>query len=586
MNPLREAPNLNALHGALIIEELVRLGVRRFFLSPGSRSSPLVVAAARHDQAAVTIRIDERGAGFHALGAARGSGVPTVVITTSGTAVANLYPAVVEASMDDVPLILLTADRPPELHGVGANQAIPQEAMFGAFCRSSLNLDPPSEAYAPLGTLRAVDEGFAAATGPRAGPVQINVQLREPLAPTPSAWDPTILDPVEDWLEGDQSLQGPAMAEAPTPAIEQDVATAIKNAKRGLLVLGTLGPAAHEAAASLAGELGWAVYADVRSGYRLGTPAPSFLPHLDWVLEQVDEDTTPDVILQVGGRLTSKRMQQFLQRGLPEHYILIDDGALGADPAHNVTRHIPLDPAGAIHAVHEMLDDRDGGSAPVPWVAGNRKVEELLDAALGRPHALSEPFVARHVSERVDLDHALFVSSSMPIRDMQSFASSTGPRVPLGANRGASGIDGVVSSAIGFAEGLGSPTTLVIGDLALLHDLNGLGCLAHAEQPLTIVVVNNGGGGIFAFLPIAEHEELFDPYFKTPHDLTFEHVANAFGLRYFSAATPNELEEGYRTAVAFGERALIEVRSGVMENKHRHDEIEAAIRATLGAGAP
>lgn len=586
MSRFSEAPNLGALHGALIIDELVRLGCGPFLIAPGSRSSPLVVAAAKHDGADVKIRVDERGAAFHALGAARGTGRPAVVITSSGTAVANLLPAVVEASMDGVPMIVLTADRPPELHDVGANQAIPQRDIFGTYPRHAVSLPPPDEGYAPLAVLHAVDEAYAAACGPRPGPVQINVELREPLAPTAAPWDPTILDPIEDWTVSEAPLRQAAADARPADTGQMvDAVRAIDTARRGLIVLGSVPSDVGRDAVALAAQLGFAVYPDLRSGMRLGETPAHVHPHLDRVLDALPPTEGPDVIVQLGGRITSKRLLQVFQRGHHAHYILADDSAPRSDATHGVTSHVHTTPRTALDELTRRFAERTPAPAHEPWAKGDTSVRALLDAAFDSPRTLSEPWVARHLSRAIDPAHALFVANSMPIRDVQDFAAGDGPAVPVAANRGASGIDGLVSSAVGYAEGLGRPTTLIVGDLALLHDLNGLGCLRYADQPLTIVVVNNGGGGIFAFLPIADHEDVFDPYFKTPHDLTFGHIANAFGLRYFEATTPAELEEGYRTAIAFGERALVEVRSDVMQNRTDHRDLDDAIRRAVGDGA-
>jgi 2-succinyl-5-enolpyruvyl-6-hydroxy-3-cyclohexene-1-carboxylate synthase len=568
-----------------VLEELHRLGVREVLLAPGSRSTPLVRAAAQHDGLYVTIRVDERGMAFHALGLAKGSGRPVAVITTSGTAVANLLPAVVEASMDGVPLILLTADRPPELHGVGANQSIPQDSIFQPFLRHQVTLSPAETRPDLAAVLRTVDAAFAAATGLRPGPVQINCQFREPLAPDEADWDRGSLDDLAAW----QDTHGPFQVSVAEDIALRDVAKlaeAITGASRGLLILGTLRtPATRRLARALVARLGWPTYADLRSGLRFGQAGMHI--HLDrgsWHSGQAH----PDVVLHVGDRVISKRMQNALEGMQPQHYLLLDPtierpAATLPNPTHVrapvaavLTALLERLPA-AIPSANVAAGSTAGSAAEA---AADARCERSLTQALEQGPALSEAFVARHITRTLPADEGLFCSNSLPVRLVQDFGVARDTPLRVTANRGASGIDGIVSSAIGFAEGIERPTTLLIGDLALLHDLNGLGCLGWARQPLTIVLLNNGGGGIFSLLPIAKHEALLRPYLETPHGLTFEAAARQFGLRHFDATTKEEFVEAWSTARAFGETALIEVHTTIPETTQTLRDLDELLART------
>ncbi len=569
---MKDEPNIQALWGRLLVDRLVALGVRRWVIAPGSRSSPLVRAAALNDDADVRIRIDERGAAFHALGIARGSGQPAAVITTSGTAVANLLPAVVEASMDFVPLIVLTADRPPELLDCGANQAIDQPGIFGGYTRWAIDLPVPDDTV-PAATVesaakRAYESALGARAGHVAGPVHVNCPFREPLAPTEAAWDPACLE-----TRATQACEA---------ALEPRGADPHRPGGRGLLIVGAIPLADRErtvaAAASLAASLGWPWTADIRSGGRLGNVSPNYVAHMDRLVGAY----APDTVIQLGHRLTSKRLQQHLDADKQKTYILVDAHSAALDPGHTITDAIVADPATWCAAVAEGVDAADGVDLEALRERSAR-VDAILANALDRGIGLSEPFVARWLSKHMREEHGLFLSSSMPIRDVQHFAAWDGPNLPVDANRGASGIDGVVSTAAGFAEGLGAPTTLLIGDLALLHDINALGCLQYLEQPLTIVVCNNGGGSIFSFLPIARHEDIFSPYFDTPHDLNFEGAASMFGMRYFRVHDRDGFKDAYRIAVALPDRALIEVTSSLDDNVRQHQALEQAIEGALRA---
>ena len=573
---MKDEPNIQALWGRLLVDRLVELGVRRWVVSPGSRSSPLTRAAALNDDADVRIRIDERGAAFHALGIARGSGQPAAVITTSGTAVANLLPAVVEASMDFVPLIVITADRPPELLNCGANQAIAQPGIFGAYPRWAIDMPLPDDAL-PADTVthaatRAYHSALGTQAGLTAGPVHINCPFREPLAPTPAAWDP-------------QCLETKSAAACMADPIESSVTLSPKRwGDKGLLIVGAIPLADRErtvrAAAALAAALGWPWTADIRSGARLGNASPNYIAHMDRLIDAY----APRTVIQLGHRLTSKRLQQFLDAHEDKTYVLVDAHSAALDPGHTVTQPVVADPAQWCAAVTEDLNAESSRPATDLTALRERsaRVDAILENALDHGIGLSEPYVARWLSKNVRAGHGLFLSSSMPIRDVQNYAAWDGPNLPVDANRGASGIDGVVSTAAGFAEGLGAPTTLLIGDLALLHDINALGCLQYVEQPLTIVVLNNGGGSIFSFLPIAEHD-IFSPYFDTPHELQFEGAAAMFGMRYFRVRDRGGFKDAYRIAVALPDCALIEVTSGLADNVTQHEALEQAIGGALKA---
>ncbi len=580
-------PNLQALWGALIVEELVRQGVGLFVVAPGSRSTPLVVAAARHPDVAPQIWVDERGAAFFALGFARGSGRAAAVITTSGTAVANLLPAVVEASLDHVPLILLTADRPPELWDVGANQAIDQPGIFEPYVRWSFDLPCPDERIPARTLLATVDQAVQRATTGDPGPVHLNCPFREPLAPSEAPFDRGCLEGTEAWQRGRAPFNRISVGRRqPEEAHVREAARLMAAARRGLLVTGALsGPEAPQSVAELAAALEWPWITDLRSQLRLGNRAPQHLPHLDRLLAVEPESWRPDVVLQIGGRFTSKRLQRFLDRGQAEHRLLIDPHARRLDPGHRVTWSIQGDVTAWCRVLARAVRGADGAGVPEALSAMHQRIEDAMDAAIADRDALSEPWVARWLTTHMTPDQALFVSSSMPIRDVDDYGAIDGPPLRVDANRGASGIDGVIASSAGFARGCGKACTLLIGDLAVLHDLNALSMLGADVPPLTIVVLNNRGGSIFSFLPVAGYEDVFSPYFDTPHRLRFEGVSRMFGLDYRHVASRSDFESAYRAAIAGGVHAVIEVESDQRANLENHRAIEGAIEAAIRGGS-
>ncbi len=586
-SPLPTA-GLNRLWAELIMEELARLGVRDFCIAPGSRSTPLTLAAARHPRLRTTVHFDERGCGFHALGLARARGRPAAVICTSGTAAANLYPAVVEAAMDNVPLLLLTADRPPELRDTGANQTIPQVGLFGAYVRWHADLPPPTIAMPAAALLTTLDQAVHRSRAAPAGPVHLNLPVREPLSdPAGPADGGAWWAPVEEWRRGQEPF---TRYERPEGAMhlpaDHGVVAALHAARRGLLVVGRLADRAQSAAVhNLANRLGWPTLADIGSGLRLGHAAAPFVPHYDLLLRTAPPPP-PDTVVHLGGEVVSKALMGYLEAARPPRYIRVSADPRRHDPTHQVSHRVDA----GVAAFAEAATALDLGPAPAPWVAAfyepQARIHGALDGLMADTPGLDEPALCRLVSRLVPPDGALFLGSSMPVRDMDGFADAGGPAVPVGCNRGASGIDGTVASACGYAAGLGRRLTLVCGDLTLLHDLNALALVARSPVPITVVVINNDGGGIFSFLPVAAEGEPFETFFATPHGLAFEAFARGFGLDYRQPGSVAEFTAAYGDAAHGPRSTLIEVRSERRANRERHRHMVAAVGRALGTPQP
>ena len=578
------APNLNHLWTTLLIEELVRNGVDTFCIAPGSRNAPLSVAVARHRRARCIVHHDERGAAFHALGYACGSGIPAAVVTTSGSALANVWPAVVEASLAHVPLIVLSADRPPELQDSGANQTMDQIGFFGDYVRWSANLPCPSTSVDPAVVLTTVDQAVSRCRPPAAGAVHVNCMFREPLAPTDrgECYD-AYLEPVRAWSE---SARVYTRYEDPPvlPGHESlaEVVELVRRSPRGVLVAGRLpGAAARRAVVDLAESLRWPLLADVTSGLRLDSRPRTIVPYHDVLLssEAFMRRRRIRTVLQLGGRLTSKRLLERLAAVRPEEYVVADDHPSRHDPVHRVTSRYRLPVSAFCETLGDLVGDT-GDSGGSDWAAGWReaseRVERVFAARFARGADLNEPKVAWLVSRHIGAGDGLYLASSMPVRDMDIFGCPRPEPVQVGANRGASGIDGTIASATGFARGLGKPTTLVVGDVALLHDLNSLGLVRTLEAPMVIVLLNNDGGGIFSFLPIAEHPDVFERCFGTPHGMTFEPAASLFGLEYVRPASTDEFVHAYAGARRRAGTTLIEVRTRRRENVDEHTRLRNA----------
>jgi 2-succinyl-5-enolpyruvyl-6-hydroxy-3-cyclohexene-1-carboxylate synthase len=412
----------------------------------------------------------------------------------------------------------------------------------------------------------------------------VNCPFREPLAPDPEPWSPGCLEGLLRWQEDTRPFTSivPGFAGAAEAWIPE-AADVLLGASRGLLVAGA--DADVQGMAEIARALRWPLWADVRSGLRLGSDLPGHLPHIDRLLGAAYE---PDVVLQVGARLTSRRVQAWLDAGGAREHLLVARAPGRVDPGHRVTRRT-VDPGGAYgEALAQALWARRPEVPPPPadLLALHGAVADAVARALdadgssGEPPC-SEPWVARWLSANLPADHALFVSNSMPVRDLQEFAVAHGPALAVEANRGASGIDGVVATAAGWAQAIEHPVTLLVGDLALLHDVNALAFLGALAVPLTVVVLNNGGGSIFSFLPVAAHEDVVDPWVSAPHAIRFDGVCRSFGIGHAHAGDRAGFETAWRAAASSGRSSVVEVRSSLADNLAVHRRIDAAVAKAM-----
>jgi 2-succinyl-5-enolpyruvyl-6-hydroxy-3-cyclohexene-1-carboxylate synthase len=581
-----------------LVDELARAGLTDACLAPGSRSAPLAVALAEHPAIRLHVHLDERSAAFFALGAARAAGRPAAVLCTSGTAAANLHPAVVEADHGRVPLLVLTADRPPELRGTGANQAIDQVKLYGDGVRLFCEVGTPDTAAAGADDRGAgrywrslASRAWAAALGPPAGPVHCNLAFAEPLLPDPLAGAPAPGRPGGAPWTG---VARPSLTPAPHEVAE--LAAAVRARPRGLLVAGwgaDLDPAAVDAFAAASG---WPVLADPISGARRGPAAISTYDSLLRV-EAFARDHRPDLVLRTGAAPTSKVLTAWLDETIPQ--IVVDPEAGWPDPGRSASRRIVADPSALLSAVAAALAGGPGGAGPsrvvprggAPGEAGRRDgwmdrwrvadalarraIDESLDAS-------EEPFegrVARDLVAGMPDGATLLVGSSMPVRDVDAFAA---PRegLRLLANRGASGIDGLVATALGVAAASGGPTAALLGDLALLHDASSLLGAARPSKGAVLVVCDNDGGGIFSFLPHARlPSDRFEELFGTPHGLDLADLARAARIPVRRVAKASELPPALGEALADGGTQVLLVPSDRAANLARHREITASVAA-------
>jgi 2-succinyl-5-enolpyruvyl-6-hydroxy-3-cyclohexene-1-carboxylate synthase len=577
--------NRNTALASAFVEELARSGVRRAAIAPGSRSTPLAVAFWRQPDIEVTVHVDERSAGFFALGAAQATRAPVAVLCTSGSAAANLHPAVVEADESAVPLIVLTADRPPELRGIGAGQTIDQLKLYGSAVRW----------FCEVGTHDADDDGllhyrsvacraYASAAGDaRPGPVHLNLAWREPLAPNEEPGAVSAESPLA--LEGRGAVPLTAVS-APSPAPLPDelerIAGEIGELERGLIVCGRqLDPALPVLISELAAATGYPVLADPTSQMRLGPHDRSMVVSAyDSIARTRPDALEPELVIRFGEMPTSKSLRQWLLGNGASRQVIVDPSHGWNDPSKSAAAILRADPGLVATGITSHLGPRSAGRFLDDWLAADKAVLEAHTSELGAIEAMNEPGLHAALGRAHRSGDLVYTASSMPIRDQEEFVGGGPEAVRFLANRGTNGIDGFVSSGIGAAVASGTPTTIVLGDLCLFHDLGGLLALREAKAPVRIVVIDNGGGAIFHFLPQAEAlaGDEFEALLGTPTGIEPGRVAALFGIEHRPLARVADLEN----VLAAG-TGLISVSVDREQNVEVHKRLRAAADAGLRA---
>jgi 2-succinyl-5-enolpyruvyl-6-hydroxy-3-cyclohexene-1-carboxylate synthase len=580
-----DATNRNTALASAFAEELARGGLRHAVLSPGSRSTPLAVALWRQPEIDVTVIVDERSAAFFALGAAQATGVPVAMLCTSGTAAANFHPAICEADESAVPLIALTADRPPELRGIGAGQTIDQLKLYGSSVRW----------FCEVGTHTADDDGLlhyrsvacralATARGePRPGPVHLNLPWREPLAPIPAEGAVTATDPLA--LDGRDGRPLTAVTQIdlePSAFLLDEVAGHIGDAISGVIVAGRqLDPELREPLAHLARASGFPILAEPTSQLRCGPHDRSHVvATYDLLLrdERFARSVVPDLVLRFGEMPTSKPLRTWLAASGADQ-IVVDPHGGWNEPTRRAAAILRADPTELAAGWATRLEGEERGP-PEAWIAAEEAASGAIAAELDAGGAISEPALHRALGRAHGDGDLVYTASSMPIRDQEAFLGAEDTDAMFLCNRGANGIDGLISSGIGAAHATGRPTTIISGDLGLLHDVGGLAALRDVSTPVRIVVIDNDGGGIFHFLPQekALEEDEFETLLGTPRGIDASKAAALFDLPHRPLESLADLPE----AMAAG-TSLIEVKVDRKANVDLHRRLADLVSQALVA---
>ena len=579
--------NANTALASAFVEELARGGVRQAVLSPGSRSTPLAVALWRQPEIEVTVIVDERCAAFFALGAAQASGNPVAMLCTSGTAAANFHPAICEADESAIPLVALTADRPPELRGIGAGQTIDQLKLYGDSVRWFCEVGTHDADDAGLLHYRSVAcRALAAARGTvRPGPVHLNLPWREPLSPEPVEGAVTARNPLAlEGREGRPLTAATRIDLEPTQFLLEEVAGHIGDAIAGVIVAGRqLDPELREPLAHLARATGFPILAEPTSQLRCGPHDRSrVVTTYDLLLrdERFARATTPDLVLRFGEMPTSKPLRAWLARSGADQLVVDPYGGWN-EPTGMAAALLRADPTELAAGWAARLE-KEERPPPERWLEAERAASETIEAELAKLDSLSEPGLHRALGAAHRDGDLVYTASSMPIRDQEAFLPSIETDALFLSNRGTNGIDGLISSGIGAAHASGRPTTIVTGDLGLLHDLGGLAALREVSAPIRIVVIDNDGGGIFGFLPQADalDNEEFEALLGTPRGIDTERAAALFDLPH----RPIESLADLPGALAAG-TGLVEVEVEVdrQANVALHRRLAGAVSKTISS---
>ncbi len=573
--------NYNQLWGELIVEELVRLGTLCFCISPGSRSTPLTLAVAKNPRAKSLVFFDERAASYFALGHARGSGVPAVLICTSGTAVANYLPAVIESSVEQIPMLVLTADRPPELKDTGANQSINQTHLFGEYTRWFFDPGCPNQDFKIEALLSTIDHAIFKTIRPLPGPVHINFQFREPFFQEIESKE---ISKIKNNRSKKIYIKYSTSENFLPKKYVKDLLE--KRPKSGILSIGRVPKDSLVLIRRLANKLGWPVFADITSGLRLGNNCPNRVTYYDQLLVKklVSSKWRIDAIWHIGSPPTSKRWIEIWEKRPAPQMVWIAEHCERHDPSHNFTWRIETS---ILNFCKQILSELKSNKNinflyknSLNWFNADREIEKLFESyfsSRAEKENINDISLSRKVSELIPKKHGFFIGNSIPVRVLDSFGSGKGADIPTALNRGASGIDGLIASACGYSSGLNQSVTLLIGDLSALHDLNSFKLIADSQIPILIILLNNHGGGIFSLLPIAQKTDIFDYFFSAQHNYNFRNIAKMFDLNYFNPKSIEDFELNYKKALIGNKSSVIEIFTKNNEINEKLNDIHKKI---------
>ncbi len=547
--------NRNTYWSENFLGRLADLGVRHVCISPGSRSTPLTMAASSVKRLRCFVHIDERSSAFFALGLAKASGKPVVIITTSGTAAAELYPAIIEAYQQRIPLIVCTADRPPELIGRGANQTINQHNLYSNHIRYFKDAGLPGPSASAIRRIRKyAGEAFILSAG---GPVHINFPFRKPFEPE------TYTDELDErtihMIEAHQANESKVQEKEIRPGRNtyKEILSAVKESPKGLILAGPMnynsGTVKH--IIKLAENLGYPVIADASSQLRFGNNSRNIMVNYEAFLrnQKFLRSYNPDLILHFGRMPSSKAVEEWIGKISAKRYIINEHGDI-FDPWNNASGICRSSPELFCRMLTEDTKQQDSAEWLNNYISADNSAGKVKSALLAKSSLSNECSIIPEVIKNLPDNSHLVISNSMPVRDLDYFSPQTEKKIIVHSNRGASGIDGVLSTSLGIQKALNKPTALITGDMAFYYDISALLTAERFKIPLVVILINNNGGAIFGMLPIASYGKKFKDYFISPHNLNFSAIVKSFNAEYRLIGSRDALKKAM--ASAFNEKRL------------------------------
>lgn len=567
-----DTARLNALWAEFLVEELISQGVDYFCVAPGLRNSPLIIAMSKHPLARLFVHFDERALCFHALGFAKATGRVAVLAVTSGTAVGNLLPGIMEAHHSSAPLLVLTADRPAELRHTDANQTTDQVKIFQNFMRWQVDLPSPDRRIPPSFIGSTIAHAVSKSEGVESGPVHLNCMFREPLFEdrepiAPSKGSETSIFQGECFLSKEQTKQ---------------VSSELLKHKKGIIIVGEI--KSHSSLTPLfrlSNLLKWPLFPDILSPIRSHSHMEEIIGYCDLILKSlpIDENFLPDAILQMGDRFVSKKLLNWITFKKPKCHVQIVSNTHFANLTHSVTHRVIANPWHLIEHLLHHLPCQPPSYWSSEWQRLNRTTKKAVADFFRREKALTGPSFFHHLPSWIPTKTPLFIGNSLPIREADSFFFPLKESDPLFGNRGLSGIDGNISTAAGISRGLQRSTFAIVGDLTFLHDLTSLFHLKESPCPLKLIVINNDGGGIFSFFPVGQKTHFSHPFFLLSHGLDLKKSADFLKIPYQKATSLEEMEQFLKKQTST--LTIIEMVTDKEENFYLHKQIIAHVKESL-----
>lgn len=570
--------NINRIWSSLIVDEFIKNNITQFYLSPGMRNAPLIAAMDHfkkfHPELNIVLGMDERGAAYRALGYSKATGKPSVLVCTSGTAMANYMPAVVEAKKSNLPLIVLSADRPVELTFCDDNQTIDQTKFFGDYIQGEMGLGAPSIEISPLAMTSSLSNLIHKSLYPQKGPVHFNCAFREPLEDTLLTIPPEYLElaNIQIRREG-PSTKYLALETVPSKNAIAEIAELLKKSTTGLLVIGSL--ASHEEThivREFVKTLNWPTYFDVSSSlkyaFNLNDGALPTFDHPEFQSDLIKNP--PETVFHIGGRLTSKHYYSFLKQVPQINLVTLSLNIEKEDPSHHTKVRINANINSTLSSIINFFEGKKltPKNLTLNFDSFTKNKIKLIDHG-----PLAYPSISKTIIDHIPDHSTLYIGNSTVVRSFDAYFSYDNKKnLKIATNRGVSGIEGFIASSCGFIDGTQKEVYLVVGDVSFIHDLNSLYFLKDLKTALKIIVVNNDGGGIFTLLPIHKERPVLD-YITSPHGQNFKKIADAFGIDYQGVSTREEFLKGFKDMTQKNHHTLMEVFIDHETNKNVYDQL-------------